>query len=91
MDNSVAALAPNAFAGDEMLSPDGQGATAGVATATPDTVAFFTNGYDAARLRTIADSAGLARRYTIPGTPLHLAARRKLEDIPVLAGLLAPE
>jgi hypothetical protein len=52
-------------------------------------VVFFAEGYDARRLRAIADAAGLTRRYAMPGTQVHLAARQRLEEIPSLADLVA--
>ena len=52
---------------------------------------FFAEGYDAERLRAVADAAGLARRYVMPGTQIHLAARKRLEDVPMLTGLVAAE
>jgi len=54
-------------------------------------VVFFAEGYDARRLRAIADAAGLTRRYAMPGTQVHLAARQRLEEIPSLADLVAAE
>ncbi len=88
VDNSVAAIDPGGFTQSEVpfrapepTEPADQ----------PDTVAFFADGYDAARLRAAADAAGLNRRYRVPGTSIRLAARQKLEDIPMLAGLVAAE
>ncbi len=91
VDNSVAALAPNGFAREEVPFLQGDGAAPGEATISADTVAFFAEGYDARRLRAIADAAGLTRRYAMPGTEVHLAARQRLEDVPSLAGLVAAE
>jgi hypothetical protein len=88
VDNSVAAIAPNAFTRAEIPFPLGQDSLPGD-QANPDTVAFFADGYDAARLRAIADTAGLAWRYTVPGTPLHLAARQKLDGVRQLGRLTA--
>jgi hypothetical protein len=91
VDNSIAALAPNGFAEREVPFLQGEGSASSEATASPDTVAFFTEGYDAQRLRAIADASGLTRRYAMPGTPVHLAARQRLEDVPSLVGLVAAE
>ncbi|THD50640.1 MAG: hypothetical protein E8A46_17630 [Bradyrhizobium sp.] len=91
VDNSIAALAPNGFAQKEVPFLQGNGSTPSETTTSPDTVAFFAEGYDAQRLRAIADAAGLARRYAMPGTQIHLAARQRLEDVPLLAGLMAAE
>jgi len=91
VDNSIAALAPNGFAQGEVPFLQGNEAAPGEATASPDTVVFFAEGYDAGRLRAIADAAGLTRRYAMPGTQVHLAARQRLEDIPSLADLVAAE
>ena len=91
VDNSIAALAPNGFAQKEVPFLQGDGAAPSEAKTTPDTVAFFAEGYDARRLRALADAAGLTRRYTMPGTQIHLAARKRLEDVPALAGLVAAE
>ena len=89
VDNSIAALAPNGFAQREVPFLQGDGTVPG--EASPDTVAFFAEGYDARRLRAIADAAGLTRRYAMPGTQIHLAARQRLEDVPALGGLVAAE
>jgi hypothetical protein len=63
----------------------------GEVTALADTVVFFAEGYDAGRLRAIADAAGLTRRYAVPGTKFHLAARQRLDEIPAIADLVAGE
>jgi hypothetical protein len=91
VDNSVAALAPNGFAQGEVPFLLGNGTAPNEATTSADTVAFFAEGYDAQRLRAIGDAAGLTRRYVMPGTQIHLAARVRLEDVPSLAGLVAAE
>jgi hypothetical protein len=88
VDNSVAALAPDAFSAAEIdLTP---GLDAGPQM-VPQTVVFFSNGYDAARLRALAESAGLAWHYTIPGTPLHLVSGRRLDAVPGVSPLLVAE
>ena len=79
-DTSVAALAPNGFSRAEVLYGDRNDRQE-----PPDTVAFMTEGYDASRLRAID---GLTWRYTMPGTPIHLASRRSLDDVPALGGLI---
>ena len=89
VDNSVAALAPNGFTSAEL--PDLGGGGTMVPPELPDTVAYFTTGFDAARLRATAAAAGLANRYHVPGTPLHLAARRRLDLLPPFEGLLVAE
>jgi hypothetical protein len=91
VDNSVAAIAPNGFTQSEVPFLQGDGTAPGEATTSPDTVIFFAEGYDARRLRAIADAAGLTRRYAIPGTQIHMAARQRLEDVPLLAGLVTAE
>jgi len=91
VDNSIAALAPNGFAQGEVPFLQGNETAPGEATTSPDTVVYFTEGYDAVRLRAIADAAGLTRRYAMPGTQVHLAARQRLEEIPSLADLVAAE
>jgi len=91
VDNSIAALAPNGFAQTEVPFLQGNGTAPSEATTTPDTVVFFAEGYDARRLRAIADAAGLTKRYSMPGTQVHLAARQRLEDVPSLADLVAAE
>jgi hypothetical protein len=91
VDNSVAALAPNGFAQGEVPFLLGNGMAPGEATTSADTVVFFAEGYDAQRLRAIGDAAGLTRRYVMPGTQIHLAARVRLEDVPMLSGLVAAE
>jgi hypothetical protein len=91
VDNSIAALAPNGFAEREVPFVQGNGTAPSEATTSPDTVVFFAEGYDARRLRAIADAAGLTRRYAAPGTQVHLATRQSLEDVPLLADLVAAE
>ena len=89
VDNSIAALAPNGFAQGEVPFLQGNGAAPTEATTSPDTVVFFAQGYDAGRLREIADAAGLTKRYSVAGTQLRLAARKSLEDIPSLDDFVA--
>jgi hypothetical protein len=91
VDNSIAALAPNGFAQREVPFLQGDGTAPSEATTSPDTVAFFAEGYDARRLRAIADAAGLTKRYSMPGTQVHLATRQRLEDVPSLVDLVAAE
>lgn len=91
VDNSLAALAPNGFAQEEVPFLQGNETAPNDATTSPDTVIFFAEGYDAQRLRAIAEAAGLTRRYAMPGTQLHLATRQRLEAIPSLASLVAAE
>jgi hypothetical protein len=91
VDNSVAALAPNGFAQQEVPFLQGNERGASEATNSPDTVVFFAEGYDARRLLAIADAAGLTKRYAIAGTQIHLAARQSLDEIPSLADLVAAE
>jgi hypothetical protein len=91
VDNSIAALAPNGFAQREVPFLRGNGTAPSEATTSPDTVVFFAEGYDAQRLRAIADAAGLTKRYSMPGTQVHLATRQRLEDVPSLADLVAAE
>lgn len=91
VDNSVAALAPHGFAQGEVPFLQGNQTVPGEVTALTDTVVFFAEGYDARRLRAIADTAGLTRHYAIPGTKIHLAVRQGLDEIPALADLVAAE
>jgi hypothetical protein len=91
VDNSVAALAPHGFAQSQVPFLQGDGTLPSEAALSADTVVYFAEGYDARRLRAIADAAGLTNRYSMPGTQLHLAARQGLEDIPSLAELVAAE
>jgi hypothetical protein len=89
VDNSIAALAPNGFVQGEVPFLWGNGTAPSAATTSPDAVVFFAEGYDAPRLRAIADAAGLTKRYSMPGTQIRLAARQSLEDVPLLADLVA--
>jgi len=89
VDNSIAALAPNAFAEREVPFLQGNETAPSEAIASPDAVVLFAEGYDAQRLRAIADAAGLTRHYAMPGTQIRLAARQRLEEIPSLACLVA--
>jgi hypothetical protein len=91
VDNSIAALAPHALAQGEVPFLQGNGTAASAATTFSDAVVFFAEGYTAQRLRAIADAAGLTRRYSMPGTQIHLAARQRLEEVSSLAGLVAAE
>ena len=91
VDNSIAALAPNGFAEREVPFLQGNETAPSEAIASPDAVVLFAEGYDAQRLRAIADAAGLTRHYAMPGTQIHLATRQRLEEIPSLAGLVIAE
>ena len=91
VDNSIAALAPNGFTQREVPFLQGNETAPSEATTSPDTVVFFAEGYDAQRLRAIADAAGLTKRYSMPGTQVHLAARQRLDDVPSLADLMTAE
>jgi hypothetical protein len=64
VDGSVASLSPFAFARENIARG---------AEAPPDTVVFFTDGFDAASLST---APGLTARYIVPGTELHIATNR---------------
>lgn len=83
-DNSIAALDPAGFAREQVPALDGPDGAA-------DTVAFFSEGYDADRLRALAENDGLVRRYAVPGTPLHLASRLPLDSVPELGRLLGAD
>jgi hypothetical protein len=64
VDNSVASLAPRAFARAEIAGwQDGQA----------DTIVFLEDGFDAARLRAVA---GLPVHYAVPGTAIRLMTNR---------------
>jgi hypothetical protein len=91
VDNSVAALAPNGFTQGDVPFLQGNETAPSEVTTSPDTVIFFAEGYDARRLRAIADAADLTSRYAMPGTQIHLAARQRLEQVPLLADLVAAE
>jgi hypothetical protein len=69
VDNSVAALLPLAFARTEI---------AGWANATADTVIFFADGFDAARLRA---TPGLSGHYSVPGTKLRIETDRPYQTM----------
>ena len=87
-DNSIVALSPNAFARTEVETTPGIGA---YNTETADTVAFFADGYDGAHFRALAETDGLMNHYGIKGTPLHLASRFRLTDVPGLNASIVPE
>jgi hypothetical protein len=87
-DNSVVALNPEAFGRTEIDTTPGMGHDGATMA---DTVVFFTDGYDAPRLRALAAAAGLTRRYRVAGTPLHLATHLDVLDIPGLRGSIVPE
>ncbi len=89
VDNSVVAIDPAGFARDEIEITPGMGNS--VPTSPPQTVVFFTAGYDAVRLRSIADATGLTWRYAIRGTPMHIATRYDLGDVMGLSGMIAVE
>jgi len=82
VDNSIAALAPNGFAREEVPFLQGNETAPSGATTAADTVIFFAEGYDARRLRAVADAAGLTNRYSVPGTQVRLAVRQRLEEVP---------
>jgi hypothetical protein len=89
VDNSVVAIDPAGFARDEIEITPGMGNS--VPTDPPQTVVFFTDGYDAVRLRSMADATGLAWRYAIRGTPLHIATRYDLGGVAGLSGMITVE
>lgn len=91
VDNSIAALAPNGFSQGEIPFLQGNQTPPSEATNSPDTVIFLAEGYDSLRLLAIANAADLTRRYAMPGTQIHVAARQRLEDVPSLADLLVAE
>jgi len=91
VDNSIAALAPNGFAREEVPFLQGNETAPSGATTAADTVIFFAEGYDARRLRAVADAAGLTNRYSVPGTQVRLAVRQRLEEVPSLGDLVAAE
>jgi len=88
VDNSVAAIDPAVFTRDEI--PNWSGLAPPVVE-IPDTVITMENGYDEARLRDIAEAAGLSHHYTVTGTMLRVAARRTLGDVPALASMLTAD
>jgi hypothetical protein len=55
-----------------------------------DTVIYFPHGYRAASARELIAAAALKYRYVIVGTPIRLTTNRSLEQMPILAPLLAP-
>lgn len=72
VDNSVAALRPWAFARTEV---------AGWSDQPPDTVVFFSEGFDAERLRAVTDLPG---HYAIPGTELRISTDRPAQTMQAL-------
>jgi len=91
VDNSIAALAPKAFAQSDVPFLQGNANVPRDATTSPDTVVYLAEGYDAQRLRPMADAAGLTRRYVLSATQIHLATRYRLEDVLSLAPLVTAE
>jgi hypothetical protein len=71
VDGSVAALSPFAFARENI---------AGGTDASPDTVVFFTHGFDAIGLRA---TPGLTTRYVVRGTELNIATNRPEAVLPI--------
>ncbi len=82
VDGSILALAPNAYARDEVL-----GARQG---ARSDTVIYFVHGYQGDAARAAAAAAGLQGHYQIPGTSIRIATNRPLPRSPELAAILRP-
>jgi hypothetical protein len=80
VDSGVASLAPDGFSRAQVIWDE---APPGI-----DTIIFFADGFDAAPALRRAESAGLARRYVIAGTPIRIATDRVPEQMPGLAGLL---
>jgi hypothetical protein len=89
VDNSIVALAPAGFTRTEIEITPGMGNS--IPTDPPRTVIFFADGYDAARLRSLADAIGLTQRYAIRGTPMHIATRYTLSDVAGLSGMVTAE
>jgi hypothetical protein len=88
VDNSIVALSPDAFAPAEVETTPGLGT---YSAETADTVVFFADGYDAAHFRALAEADGLTNHYAIKGTPLHLATRFSLSEVPGLSESIVPE
>jgi hypothetical protein len=80
VDGSVLALAPNDFLWKETVL--------GAPADTPDTVAYFIHGYEAADARALAARARLDKVYTVPGTPIIVASNRSLTGLDGLAGVV---
>jgi hypothetical protein len=76
VDDSIAALAPLAFARQDLASA--------VQDAPPDTVAMLDSGRDAPRLRAAAARAGLAMTYRIAGTRIWVLTNRGPDRLPTL-------
>ncbi len=82
VDGSVAALVPNDVTWSETL--------AGRRSARPDTIVYFTAGYEAATARRLAATVGLHRYYRVCGTAIRLVTDRPPAPSMPLAGVLVP-
>jgi hypothetical protein len=80
VDGSVLALAPNDFAWNEIVL--------GAPADPPDTVTYFTHGYEAAEARALAAKARLDKAYIVPGTPIAIASNRSLTGLEGLGGVI---
>jgi hypothetical protein len=80
--DSVAALAPEQFVGDETLwaGPPGR----------RDSLLYFAHDRDAAEMRKLAAASGLTRRYAVAGTPIRLVTDRNRAQLPTLGPQLRP-
>jgi hypothetical protein len=80
VDGSVLALAPNDFLWAEIVL--------GAPADPPDTVAYFSHGYEAANARALAAKARLDRVYIVPGTPIVVVSNRSLTGLDRLADVV---
>jgi hypothetical protein len=81
--DSVAALAPDAFAPQETFF--GRGAD------EPDAIAYMAEARDSEDARRLAAATGLTLLYQVPGTELRIALRRPLDAMSAIGALPAPE
>jgi hypothetical protein len=91
VDDSVAALDPRGFTKDEILFGLDLDKPAHEIPSVPDAVVFLVQGYDSKRLSLIARNAGLAYRYVVHGTTLHVRTRNPLKEVPGLGEILSTE
>jgi hypothetical protein len=82
IEAGIVAIAPDDFLPSETIASGD--------SLLPDTIVYFSEGYEAERAGQLAAAARLVRRYRVPGTSLRLATDRDIPANSALGALLAP-
>jgi len=83
VDQSVAALVPERYQAENILSAESH--------LEPDSIIFFTGGFESALARNMAAKAGLEREYEIAGTPIRVGTNHSLSNLHELTAVRASD